>query len=415
MVKVGRDVGLKSMFKHKVARNSMALGVMQIANFLAPLLVFPYLTRVIGIDAFAGVIFTLATIQFAYVITDYGFSLYATYEISHQRENVDAINNIITSIFGAKILLVVIAGLIVYTVGVYSEYHQYENMFTYAIIAVIGQAFQPIWFFQGIEKMKSITIYMVITKFLYVLLVMLFVNEPQDVSLVVLAWAVAQVVGAVIAIVFVYVEGYVIERPTYYSVFLVLKKSSHFFWSRLAVSLFTTINIVVLGMVGANAEVAFFGACDQLYKAGQSVTRPINQALYPYMSKEKNWALFFRLVTIISIIMGLGLFAVCFFIDDILSLIFGESFRAAEAIMIVLLIVILVNYISAAFGYPAFGAVGDPKYANTTVLIGSLAHVIVVTMLFSLGNINAYNIALATLATEIIVATLRVSKILKLQ
>ena len=406
---------LNSFFNHSITKNSIALGIMQIANFAVPLLILPYLTRTIGVDAFAAVIFTMAVIQLSYVITDYGFSIYATYEISRQRDDVDEVNKLITSIFGAKIILVMIAGIIVYVVSMISDFSKYQNIFLFAYFAVIAQAFQPIWFFQGIERMKNITIYMVITKLLYALQVFLFVNDPQDVKLVILSWAIAQGTGAIIAIIFVYHEGYSLRQPTIASIFIMLKEASHFFWSRIAVAVYTSVNTMILGLVGNTTQVAFYGACDQIYKAGQNATMPINQALYPYMARQQDWGLFYRLVISVVCIIGLGSFFISFFIEDVLSIIFGDKFAMAAPIMIVFLAMVLVNYIAITFGYPAFGALGQPKYANYTVIIGSFVHIFAVSMLYITDNVSAILIACVTLMTESIVMMLRVGWVLYLK
>src|SRR5690606_24047491 len=107
---------------------------------------------------------TLAAIQLAFVLTDYGFSLSATYSISTNRENTDFINKKISAIFGAKALLVsllavalIIAGLAAPSLAPYKPY------LIAAFIAIFAQAFQPIWLFQGIERMKNITTYTVLT------------------------------------------------------------------------------------------------------------------------------------------------------------------------------------------------------------------------------------------------------------
>ena len=96
---------LKKLKDHSVTRNALALSVMQIGNYAVPLLLLPFLTRQLGMEAFGVVAITLAAIQLAFVLTDYGFSLSATYSISTNRENTDYVNRKIAAIFGAKALL----------------------------------------------------------------------------------------------------------------------------------------------------------------------------------------------------------------------------------------------------------------------------------------------------------------------
>ncbi|MBK7298995.1 MAG: oligosaccharide flippase family protein [Moraxellaceae bacterium] len=73
---------LQKIKSHSVTKNVSALGVMQIANYVVPLLLLPFLARQLGIEAFGVVAITFASIQLVMVLTDYGFSLSATYAIS---------------------------------------------------------------------------------------------------------------------------------------------------------------------------------------------------------------------------------------------------------------------------------------------------------------------------------------------
>ncbi len=404
-------MNFKSICSHSVTRNAFALGIMQVASFIVPLLILPYLTRTIGIDAFGVVLFTLAAIQLAYIVTDYGFSLYAVYEISHQRENTSAVNFLLGSIYGAKVLLVLIAGTIVYFAGFFSEYDQYQNIFLFAVFAVICQAFQPIWFFQGVERMKNITIFIVISKVIYAVLVLIWVNDVEDTPLVILAWSIAQGIGSIIAVVFIYREGYAVLCPTVASIIRVLKNAGKFFGSRIAVAVYTSANTLLLGLVSTSTHVAIYGACNQLYSAGQQVTLPINQALYPYMVKQKDWRLFLRLVSIVGVSMIIGVIFISFWLDSILQLIYGDEFSDATSVMAVFLVILIVNYFGSVFGYPVFGALGDNSFANYSVMLGAIFHIIIIGLLYATSNVTAISVAYATLVTESVVMFIRVYKI----
>ena len=71
---MGNVLGILQKIKsHSVTKNVSALGVMQIANYVVPLLLLPFLARQLGIEAFGVVAITFASIQLVMVLTDYGF------------------------------------------------------------------------------------------------------------------------------------------------------------------------------------------------------------------------------------------------------------------------------------------------------------------------------------------------------
>ena len=72
----------------------MALGIIQIMSLVLPLITLPYLTRVLGVNAFGQVAFAQIIFQYFIMITDWGFSWSATKEVAlvkHDREKLSAL------------------------------------------------------------------------------------------------------------------------------------------------------------------------------------------------------------------------------------------------------------------------------------------------------------------------------------
>lgn len=382
---------------------------MQIANYAVPLLLLPFLTRQLGIEAFGAVAITLAAIQLAFVLTDYGFSLSATYSISTNRENTDFINKKISAIFGAKALLVsllavalIIASLAAPSLASYKPY------LIAAFIAILAQAFQPIWLFQGIERMKSITIYMVLTKILYATLVLVLINNPEDAVTVIYCWSTAQLLGSLLSIYFTYSAGYKITSPTLQAIKQEFIEGAPFFWSRLAVAVYTSASTLVVGSQSA-AQAAQFAVCEQIYKAGQNVTSPINNAMYPYMAKNKDWKIFYKIVFIAGTTMIAGCIVLAFYAGTLISMLFGREYSAAASVLLVFLCTTVVNYFGVTFGYSAFSALGRVGIANLTVILGAIIHGLALYFVYTYFEFTALSVAACVLFTETVVMLLRLT------
>jgi PST family polysaccharide transporter len=406
---------LKIACNHTVARNAFALSFLQGINYFVPLLVLPYLSRILGVEKFGVVAVVMASIQLAYVMTDFGFSLSATYSISKDRNNKEKVSSLIGSVFFAKVFLVCISSVGMYIIPSLTKFSENKVFFSYAIIAIIAQAFQPIWFFQGIERMKNITIYMTIAKLLYAVLVFLLVKDASDAVWVVIGWGIAQSVATIISIWHVYREGYSINLPSIASALSVLRDGLQYFGSRVAVSLYTSASTMIVGMAGGTAQAAQFSVCEQIYKAGQNLSTPINQAMFPYMTNEKNWRFFWRVLSLVTITMVVGCIFLAAFSQDILGSLFGHYYKAASPVLMIFLIMIVVNYLGSNFGYPACAAIQRPDIANKTVIIGSTIHLLVLYSLYNFGHINAINVAWSILFTESSVLIMRFIIILKIK
>ncbi|WP_137552004.1 O28ac/O42 family O-antigen flippase, partial [Escherichia coli] len=287
------------------------------------------------------------------------------------------------------------------------------EFFFYSCIAIIGQTFQSLWFFQGVEKMKRITLFLTISKFSYVILTFVIVKKPEQGRFVILAYALSQVIGALLSQYYMRKEGYKYTPANLSSMLGVLRTSALFFWSRLAVSTYTTASTLVVGAAG-HVQAGYYAASEQLYKAGQNITTPVSQALYPYMTRAKNWALFFKMMSILTVVMITASLTAIWLSQWLIALIFGPEYIVSQNVFIVFMLALIVTFVSTNFGYPVFSALGKVKVANYTVIFGALTHVVILGVLFCLGEISAYNVVRAVLFTEIVILILRMFFFVKL-
>lgn len=399
---------LQAIKKHSITRNATALAIMQVANYAVPLLLLPYLTRQLGLEAFGIVAITLAAIQLAFVLTDYGFSLSATYAISLNRENDDFINKKIGSIFGAKILLLSLLAIISASIiTLIPNADTYEPFYWAALAAIAAQAFQPIWLFQGIECMKNIAIYTVLSKITYAALILLTVSQPKDAISVIYCWSLSQLSGLAASIYFMYAGGYKISLPSLHSIKQEFQEGAQFFWSRLAVALYTSASTLIIGSY-STVQAAHFAVCEQIYKAGQNVTSPINSAMYPYMAKSKDWSTFYRILSVSTVVLIIGCLVLSKFVEPLLLLLFGVEYTTAAPVLLLFLCTTVINYLSVTFGYSAFSALDRVEIANLTVIAGALIHGLNMAIIYTYFEISAFSVALAVLLTESFVMLTRI-------
>lgn len=398
---------LKRIRNHSLGRNALALTAMQAANYIAPLAVVPYLTRTLGVNAFGAVAVTLAAIQFACVITDFGFALSATRDIALNNGDKGYISRKIGAVYGAKLPLFLLSAVALVMLPAYVEkFAAYEPLFRVAVIAVFAMTFQPVWFFLGIERMKNVTIYSVATKFLYVTLVFAFVHSPADAVLVIACWGGAQLVGMFVSSYMVFREGYSIRWPSFNECVQELHTSAQFFWSRLAVAAYTSANTIVMGTVGVTQS-AHYAVCERVFNAGKSVSSPITTALFPYMTKRKDWRLFVKLVVIVGSTLAVGCAVVALFAGPLLGFVFGPEYASSAPVLAVFCAVVVINYLGVTFGYSAFSALNKVHIANISVIAGMAMQVTIVSWLYVTGRADPQTMALSVLVTETFVMCFR--------
>lgn len=395
---------LKKISSHSVAKNSFALFALQFVSMVAPLIVLPYLSRILGLDGFGLVMLALSACAIGLIITDYGFNLSATYQISKKREDIEYVSELIGAIFIIKFALAMMFLIVIVLYGYFVGFGLGSYMLPiYIGLNVLVQAFLPTWFFQGIERMKNVTIYMVIAKVAYVLLVFSFIKEKTDVELVVFFYALSNFVAVFIAVRSIYSNGYCIKYPVTIKIKDVFSDSSQFFLSRAAVSIYTSASTFLVGAFAGLEQAALFGASEKLYQASQSITAPIAQALFPYMAKNKDGELLMKVVFFIGIPLAVGCFVVGIWATEVMSLIFGNEFSESGNILQLFLVVTVINFVAVNLGYPAFAGIGKVHIANYTVMLGAVVQLICLLVLYISDSISAFTVVSSVLLTELVV------------
>ena len=389
--------------------------MLQGANFIIPLIILPYLVRTLGAETFGLVMFAQAFILFFNVIVDFGFSLSGVREVSINRGDHQKLEEIFNAIMTIKLLLIVVSFIIM--VGIVVTFERFTNDYILYFITfgwVIGQALFPIWFFQGIEKMKYITIFKVIAQLLSLVAIVVFVNNPNDYLLVPLFNSLGFIAVGVISIIIILKEFkfklFILKLNVLNNYF---KESSHFFLSRAAVSIYTSSNAFVLGLFTNNTMVGYYSIAEKLYIALQALYMPIVNVLYPYISKERNIKLFkkiFKLAIIFNFVLVFGLYFMAPYLVELIS---GNQIIESIEVFRIFILVAIIVVPSILIGYPFLAALGYKNYANYSVVAGSIFHILGLTLLALTGYINIYTIAVTLFFTELIVLTIRVFGIKK--
>ena len=85
--------------------NISSQGLVQFANYLIPLLLIPYVSRVLGVDAFGRASYAQNIGMYLTLLVNYGFEYSATQEISINRGNHAKLQSIFSTVIAFKFLL----------------------------------------------------------------------------------------------------------------------------------------------------------------------------------------------------------------------------------------------------------------------------------------------------------------------
>lgn len=392
--------------------NLLSLSVLQAVNCLLPVVVLPYLVRILGAERFGLVAFAYALMQYFVILTDYGFNLAATRDISIHRTDRTKLSEIFTSVMLIKLALMAASFvfLLVLVLAV-SRLRTDKELFFLAFGLVVAQVLFPTWFFQGLEKMRHIATLNILAKLFFAITIFSLVKSRTDYIYVPLFNALGLIVAALIGLGIVMRQFSVrIRFPPLSALKEQLQNAWPIFLSRLAINIYTASNTVILGLFASNAVVGYYAAAEKIVRGIQNLQAPLSQAMYPHVSRlarqSKQAALHFiariaRIVTAITFIISVALLALA---PQLSRLLLGPQFAQSVTVIRILAFLPFVVGLSNIFGVQTMLNFGLQRTFSVILTVAGILDIGLALLL--VRPLHHLGIAISVLVTEIFVTVL---------
>jgi PST family polysaccharide transporter len=341
--------------KKRLMSNFFSLSVLQGANYILPLITLPYLVRVLGVEYFGLLAFAAATVMYFQILTDYGFNLTATREISIHRDNKAKVIEIFSSVMTIKVLLMFVSFLLL-TILVFSFEKFSKDALVYFLTfgTVVGQVLFPVWFFQGMERMKYITYLNILSKVIFTIAIFVFVQEQSDFYLVPLLTSIGFLVAGAWSLYLVKKEfGVRFELQTIDTIKHHLVEGWHVFQQQFYVSMYGPINLIFLGFFTTNTIVGYYSIVEKILAVPLALFAVGVQAYYPYAVKLFNKSIedYFIQIKKISITFIVFSFSMTTFIfifsNEIVELTTGATH---QKVIVDVLNILAIGIVFSSFG-----------------------------------------------------------------
>jgi len=389
-----------------VMKNVAFLSAIQAITYALPILILPYLFRTLGADKFGLISFAQAFVHYFIILTDYGFSVSATKEISLCHNDVVKTSRVYSSVMVVKIIILMISavllGMITYMVP---KFQEDPLIYLLSFGAVVGNTLFPVWFFQGEEKMKYIAGLNILGEFVFVGCIFFFVREKADYLMV-------PVITSSVCLMTGLLGQYIVFRkfkvafafPTLHKIKMELKAGWNVFISIVAINAYTNTRVFAVGLLTNNATTGFYSIAEKI--ANMAQTFPLSsfsQAIFPRLSKifHKSKNLAYRIMQQtqhITILLSL-IFLPLIFIGApvIVKLVCGGYY--SEVILTLRLLIVSVFFITAnAFRIQFLLVCGQTQiYSRIHIVMASIGLPLIILLIHSFSYVGA---ALATVVIE---------------
>ncbi len=396
--------------RKKLTNNFLALFIVQGLNFIVPLVTFPYIVRMIGIEKFGLLAFATAFIAYPLLLVTYGLDLSGVREVSTAKHSKRRLSIILSSILLTRLTLVLLAAVITFTI-VFSFERFSKDWLLYVITfgSIVATMSFPIWFFQGMEKMKFITYLSIGSRLIYMIGIFIFVHSEEDFIYVPLLNFITLLLAGLVSLVVIYREFDVkLTFPRIKYIVLQFFKGWHLFISHFAINLFTSFNMLVLGLVSSDLVVGYYALAEKIVKIIASLFKPVNQALFPHVaqlvkkSKEKGKH-FVNKISIYLLAISMLIWGIFFmFSENIFRLVFGEASVSSLPIFNILSVLIVIMPLAAWLYNVILISFKLEKYFIKIFSIIAILNVIVIASLLPWFEAKENVIAFSLVLSEVV-------------
>lgn len=390
--------------KKVVAQNFMSLLVLQGANYILPLLILPYLVRVLGAEKFGLVMFAQSFAVFLTVFVDFGFNISGTREISLARDNKTKTGEIFLAIMIIKLGLIIVAFSILYIiVHSFTRFNVDAEIYILSFGVVIGQALFPVWFFQGIEKMKFVTIINILAKVIFTVLVFFLIKAESDYFKVPIYNSLGFIVSGLLGFGLSF-KYFKYKLPKLSLIKRLLIESSSLFVSNFATSLYTASNVFILGLFTGNVIAGVYSSMEKLILAVKNVYVPLYQALYPWLARqedEKKAGIIKKIMPIVFAISTIISLVILLFASDILSIVYNDILITSYAnVFRILSFISIFSGLNMLYNMLYFPAIKRYKVRMNILVFGGLFNMIMNLIFVQFYGI--YGVAIIVTFTELL-------------
>jgi PST family polysaccharide transporter len=401
-----------------VLESFFSLSILNGLNVVLPLVTLPYILRVVGAANYGVYSYVYVLIQYIVLLNTYGFNYSATKQIAENRDDQTKINSIYNSVIACRLILFLgVTFLFIAMFPFLFETRDEKIMFLMGLGVVLGDTFNPIWFFQGMEKMRFITIVNVLSKLLFTVLIFLFIVESDDYFYLIIFNSGGFLLAGLLSVIIVRRKfGIKFHIPVLKDIIFQFKEGWVLFGSTIGTTLYKNANVFILKFFVSESSLGIYAAAEKIIKGFQMLANPIAQALFPYLSHNfHNNTTKNNLLTLKKLVLPLSFFfsllsAVPFIFSDIIVEFFGgNEYLDASVVVKIMSPIILFGGLNYLFGVVGLVNLKKQTYFFRAVLISGLISVLFVFVTVKFFGINSA--ALAMLLAEIVLCILCVIKL----
>ena len=253
--------------------------IYRISICVLPLVVTPYITRVLGIENNGLYAFSSSIACYFIMFAKLGIENYGNRTIASCISGQRARNKLFWSIYAMQLLTGFIS-MSIYILLVVTVFR--DNLMLYAIqgIYVLSSFFDVSWFFFGIEDFRYTAYRSVAARVMIIVGVFAFVRDSNDLNMYTLVMSAAFLIEQLLLIPKL-IKTVSWEKVGWEDIAVHFKPNLALFLPLLALSIFNWMDKLMIGLLSNNKEVAYYNYGDSIINLPKGIITAIGTVMLP--------------------------------------------------------------------------------------------------------------------------------------
>ncbi|MBQ6223159.1 MAG: oligosaccharide flippase family protein [Solobacterium sp.] len=322
--------------KTSVAENAVLNTVKTVIGIVFPLLIYPYISRVLGAEQLGVYDFSHSIYSYVRLVSMLGISIYAVREGSFLREDKEKIEEFANEVFSINIISTLIGYLLLFVILLSPAMGHYRITTMILCTEVLFFTVGAMWVFSIYEDYLYITLRSILVQCFSLVLIFLFVKTPADVN----KYAAVRMFAHSLS----FMIGYFYICRRYCRIRFVwhmnwkkhLKPILIIFSTTIAVSLYVNFDTTAIGLLLNDYQVGLYGMAVRLYIVIKDILTAVVIVLIPRFSilfsegkKEEASKVLSRVLGILMMLMLPMCMGVFILSSEIVQIIAGAEFAGA--------------------------------------------------------------------------------------
>lgn len=270
-------------------KNTFFLSLLQVMRYLIPILVLPYITRIIGVVHFGEIAVSVSACLIIQIFVDYGFNYIGVREVATHKDNIPYISYLYSSITCARCFIFLVCSVVMMLLTLYIPFLAEIRLLIFiALFPVLFSIFMPEWIYQGLEEMEFITYIHVVSRVIYVILIFVFIKQEDDYLLYPIFNIVGLSFASMASLVILRSKCIYLHLVHFNVIIKYLKEAKDLFINEICSSLLANLYSLFIGHFLSFRDAGIYSSCSKLIVAANHGQGIINRVFFPFLAQHGN-------------------------------------------------------------------------------------------------------------------------------